>query len=100
MWISASLLHTPLEPLVDDDVHRARAMRTRGGNFDLQSLVPKAPFHEGRSKCVLRSRAGYALARTESQPMRRRCDRHWKGPRHVADGVADDKEQMPLQIIE
>jgi hypothetical protein len=100
MRIGAALLHTPSEPIVDDDVHRARTMRTRGRNLDLQSLIPKAPFDEGRGTCVLRSRAADALAGAESQAMRRPGDRHGEGPRHGAGGVAHHEEQVPLEIVE
>jgi hypothetical protein len=75
-------------------------MRARRRDLDLQPLIPEAPFDQGRSYGVLRSRSEGALPAAEAKAMRRALDGDGEGPAYAAARVPNDKEQMPFQIVE
>jgi len=97
--VRAALLHPPPQLVVGLDVHGAPAVRARGRDLHSQALVSQAPLHEGRGEGILRSSTENLLAGAEPQPVRRRFAGYGKGPAHLAARIADQKEQVPLQVV-
>jgi hypothetical protein len=97
--VRVTLAYSPSKPLVYHEVHWPGAMRAHGRDLDLQALVSKAPFDEGRSEGVLRSSPEDSLSGAETQPVRSLVRGYGKGPTDVASRVTNKEKQVLLQIL-
>lgn len=85
---------------VDGQSHWLIAVAAGGLDRGLGESVCQPPLHEGRYEGVLRSGAVEAFPCTESELVWSAVCRHGKGPRDRPFFIADQEEEIALQVVE
>jgi hypothetical protein len=96
----ARLGHADSQLAVDGDVQRPAAVGALGFDEAGYVLAADMPLHEGHCDRILRSGTVERFAGAQGDTVRGGLDGERKGPDHVAGLVADQEEQVRLQLAQ